>query len=72
MSIEEKLKTAEPTTWLTDGLSESELKFLKIRVNLYLVWVRICLKAKAFVTKLNDTIILGVHYEEKNNRDFRS
>ena len=54
MSIEEKLKTAEPTTWLTDGLSESELKFLKIRVNLYLVWVRICLKTKAFVAKLND------------------
>ena len=54
MSIEEKLKTAEPTTWLTDGLSESELKFLKIRVNFYLVWVRICLKTKAFVAKLND------------------
>ena len=54
MSIEEKLKTAEPTTWLTDGLSESELKFLKIRVNLYLVWVRICLKTKAFIMKITE------------------
>ena len=53
MSIEEKLKTAEPTTWLTDGLSESELKFLKIRVNLYLVCVRIWLKAKAFIVNLH-------------------
>lgn len=53
MSIEEKPKTAEPTTWLTDELSESELKFLKIRVNIYLVWVRIWLKAKAFIMNLH-------------------
>ena len=54
MSIEEKLRNAKPTTWLTDGLSERELKFLKIRVNLYLIWTKIYLKIMWIVAKMTE------------------
>ena len=41
MSIENKLKNAKPTTWLTDGLSDSELKIIKIKTSIYLIWIKI-------------------------------
>lgn len=41
MSIENKLKNAKLTTWLTDGLSDSELKIIKIKTSIYLIWIKI-------------------------------
>lgn len=46
MSIENKLKNAKPTTWLTDGLSDSELTWIKFKTNIYLISVRLILKIK--------------------------
>lgn len=41
MSIENKLKNAKPTTWLTDGLSDNELRIIKIKTSIYLIWIKI-------------------------------
>ncbi len=41
MSIENKLKNAKPTTWLTDGLSDNEFRIIKIKTNIYLIWIKI-------------------------------
>lgn len=46
MSIENKLKNAKPTTWLTDGLSDSELTWIKFKTKIYLIQVRFILKIK--------------------------
>lgn len=46
MSIENKLKNAKPTTWLTDGLSDSEFAWIKFKTNIYLIQVRFILKIK--------------------------
>ncbi len=46
MSIENKLKNAESATWLTDGLSNTELAWIKFKTNIYLVPVRFILKIK--------------------------
>jgi hypothetical protein len=46
LSIENKLKNAKPTTWLTDGLSDMELAWIKFKTNIYLVQVRFILKIK--------------------------
>jgi len=46
MSIENKLKNAKPTTWLTDGLSDTELAWIKFKTNIYLIQVRFILKIK--------------------------
>ena len=41
MSIENKLKNAKSTTWLTDGLSDNELRIIKIKTSIYLIWIKI-------------------------------
>lgn len=46
MSIENKLKNAKPTTWLTDGLSDSELAWIKFKTNIYLIQAKFILKIK--------------------------
>jgi len=46
MSIENKLKNAKPTTWLTDGLSDTEVAWIKFKTNIYLILVRLILKIK--------------------------
>ena len=46
MSIEDKLKNAESTTWLTDGLSDMELAWIKFKTNIYIIQVRFIIQIK--------------------------
>lgn len=46
MSIENKLKNAKSATWLTDGLSDTELAWIKLKTNIYLIQVRFIFKIK--------------------------
>lgn len=40
MGIEEKLRNAKPSTWLTDGLSDYELNAIKFKTSVYLLLAR--------------------------------
>ena len=53
MSIENKLKNAKPTTWLTDGLSDSKLKIIKIKTSIYLIWIKIYIFFKTCLRRIN-------------------
>lgn len=51
MGIEEKLKNAKTATWLTDGLSERELMFIKLKSRIYIVWGIVCIHAQKLFRK---------------------
>lgn len=51
LSIENKLKNAKTVTWLTDGLSERELMFIKLKSRIYIVWAIVCIHAQKLFRK---------------------
>ena len=49
MSIENKLKNAKDTNWLANGLSDWELKVIKYKTSIYLVFAHIIINLKDFI-----------------------
>lgn len=49
MGIENKLKNAKTSSWLTDGISDLELQTIKCKTTIYLFLVRIYIGFKDFV-----------------------
>lgn len=49
MGIENKLKNAKTSSWLTDGLSDWELQTIKCKTAIYLFLARIYIGFKDFV-----------------------
>jgi len=53
MGIENKLKNAKTSSWLTDGLSDWELQTIKCKAAIYLFLVRIYIGFRDFVKGIN-------------------
>lgn len=49
MGIENKLKNAKTTNWLTDGVSDWELQTIKCKTAIYLIFARIYIGFKNFI-----------------------